>query len=155
VLREGATVITASIEVTGSTDGVQETVAILIKDTSATAPSLDADQVGVNFDPNPGKQVCASTTQSVFTGLGYGFLTRGETFLDLSEVTSTSNRIGLLANAQNGPVQLNVNDSVFCSSGVNDLSFFNGATGSFSNTTCSSTNPTSLQNDACAMACPT
>jgi hypothetical protein len=139
---------TSSILVTGSDDSVSETVDILIQDTSATGSKLNG-QLGAIFRPNTGKLVCASIIQSVFTDLVVGVTALRQTFLDLSDVTLTSNSVGFRAVGS----EVDVKDSFFCSN-QNDVRLEDGATGTFSNTTCSSTNPTSILNETCAMLCP-
>jgi hypothetical protein len=141
--------VSRSILVTGF-GNQPETVDILIQDTSAKGGKQNG-QIGAAFIPNPGKIVCASITQSVFTDLNDGVLVSGPTFLDLSDVSSLSNKNGLFAFL--GP-QLDVKESVFCSSSGFDVILISGVTGTFSNTTCSSTDPPSIMNETCAMSCP-
>jgi hypothetical protein len=142
--------VSISISVTGSDDGVPETVDVLIQDTSAKGGD-QLGQAGAYFDPRSGKAVCASIRESVFMDNEVGVFALGQTFLSLSDVTSTSNRNGLAAIGAD--VQLDVKDSVFCSSSSSDVFFSQGATGTFSNTTCSSTFPASILNETCAMSC--
>lgn len=142
-----------AIFASGSADGVLETVDILIKETSIHGQDLSR-QSGAVFFPSSEKPLCVSITESVFMDLEIGVIattsSTSQLFLDLLDVSLSSNTIGLIASGSRS--QLDVKDSLFCSA-TTDVILQSGATGSFSNNICSTTDPTSQKSEICSMDC--
>jgi hypothetical protein len=146
---------TASILVSGAVADEFQTIDILIKDTSVRGQD-STGQVGALLRPASGKTMCASVTESDFMGLGIGVSAAlasasSQLFLNLLDVRVSLNTFGLTARGSN--TELDVKDSLFCSSGEIDFTLQDGAIGSFSNTTCSSTDPSTQKPQICSMSC--
>jgi hypothetical protein len=144
----------SAIFVSGSVADELQTIDILIKDTSFQGNN-GAGQNGAIFRPASGKFMCASITESDFMESGSGVAAAPEAnsqvFLDMLDVKASSNNIGLFADGSG--TQLNVNDSLFCTSIVFDVRLQNDLIGSFSNNTCSKTDPNTRLSEICSMPC--
>jgi hypothetical protein len=166
------------IMVNGDTADKLKSIDILIEGISVLGMGLGA---GALLQPSGDLTLCATIQRSLFTELISGIdvvaTLSSKVFLDLMDLNISSNRmIGTRLQSSNGnsitatisnqlstgndiglsvigsDTRVDVTDSIFCSSTL-DVSLANGATGFFSNSICSLTEPDSQKPDICAADC--